>query len=238
MTQLTLVIGNKLYSSWSLRAWLVMKAFGIAFEEIVIPLYRRDSKVRLLKQSPSGKVPLLIDGDLRVWESLAIIEYLAEKSSGADMAGSRESARPRACHQCGNACRVHSVAQRLPHESRQVLCNQGQGGRGRRRRRASRGDLQQHPRAFRGGRSLSIRRVLGRRCHVCAHSDSLAGILYCGRFDFAGLHRGCHAASRSPRVVRSGAAGNLGDCRFGSRRTCDRSLSKRRSMICHRRWRP
>jgi glutathione S-transferase len=98
MTQLTLVIGNKLYSSWSLRAWLVMKAFGIAFEEIVIPLYRRDSKVRLLEQSPSGKVPLLIDGDLRVWESLAIIEYLAEKYPAVQIwpAGAKARAHARA----------------------------------------------------------------------------------------------------------------------------------------------
>jgi len=96
MTQLTLVIGNKLYSSWSLRAWLVMKAFGIAFEEIVIPLYRRDSKVRLLEQSPSGKVPLLIDGDLRLWESLAIIEYLAEKHPAAQIWPAAAKARAHA----------------------------------------------------------------------------------------------------------------------------------------------
>jgi glutathione S-transferase len=74
-----LVIGNKLYSSWSLRPWLVMKAFDLPFEETLIPLYRPESKARLLEHSPSGKVPLLIDGDVRIWESLAIIEYLAEK---------------------------------------------------------------------------------------------------------------------------------------------------------------
>ncbi|MGH6930400.1 MAG: glutathione S-transferase family protein [Dongiaceae bacterium] len=83
MTRPTLVIGNKLYSSWSLRAWLVMKAFALPFEEILIPLYNPDSKARLLEHSPSGKVPLLIDGDIKVWESLAIIEYLAEKHPAA-----------------------------------------------------------------------------------------------------------------------------------------------------------
>jgi glutathione S-transferase len=83
MARPTLVIGNKLYSSWSLRPWLVMKAFALPFEEILIPLYNPDSKARLLEHSPSGKVPLLIDGDIKVWESLAIIEYLAEKHPAA-----------------------------------------------------------------------------------------------------------------------------------------------------------
>lgn len=74
-----LTIANKLYSSWSLRPWLVLKAFGIPFEETVIPMYQPDSKVRMLAVSPTGKVPLLTDGKIKVWESLAIIEYIAEK---------------------------------------------------------------------------------------------------------------------------------------------------------------
>ncbi|MFO7297874.1 MAG: glutathione S-transferase family protein [Pseudomonadota bacterium] len=74
-----LTIGNKLYSSWSLRPWMVLRAFDIPFEETVIPLYRPESKARILQVSPSGKVPCLTDGDVTVWESLAIIEYLAEK---------------------------------------------------------------------------------------------------------------------------------------------------------------
>jgi glutathione S-transferase len=75
---LKLVIANKLYSSWSLRPWMVMRAFAIPFEEISIPLRQSDSRARVLEYSPSGKVPALVDGDLVVWESLAIIEYLAE----------------------------------------------------------------------------------------------------------------------------------------------------------------
>lgn len=75
---LKLVVANKLYSSWSLRPWAVLKAFDIPFEEIVIPLRQADSRERLLEYSPSGKIPVLIDDDVVVWESMAIIEYLAE----------------------------------------------------------------------------------------------------------------------------------------------------------------
>lgn len=76
---LTLIIGNKNYSSWSLRPWIAMKAAGIAFEEVVIPLYLPGSAEQVLKYSPAGKVPILIDGDDTVWESLAILEHLAER---------------------------------------------------------------------------------------------------------------------------------------------------------------
>lgn len=79
MDALTLIIGNKNYSSWSLRPWLVLKQAGIPFHEVRIPLYTPDSRPQLLKYSPSGKVPALIDGDVTVWESLAICEYLAER---------------------------------------------------------------------------------------------------------------------------------------------------------------
>ncbi|MBK8062868.1 MAG: glutathione S-transferase family protein [Betaproteobacteria bacterium] len=73
-----LVIGNKNYSSWSLRPWLAMKVAGIAFEEERIPLYLPESKARILAVNPAGKVPCLVDGALRVWDSLSILEYLAE----------------------------------------------------------------------------------------------------------------------------------------------------------------
>jgi glutathione S-transferase len=78
---LKLVIGNKNYSSWSMRPWLAMRASNIAFDEVLIPLYTDDKadKERILGFTRSGKVPALIDGDVTVWDSLSIIEYVAER---------------------------------------------------------------------------------------------------------------------------------------------------------------
>lgn len=78
-TGLSLVIGNKTWSSWSLRPWLVLKHFQIPFEEVGVRLRQPDSKVRILTHSAAGKVPVLKDGDLLIWDSLAIIEYLADR---------------------------------------------------------------------------------------------------------------------------------------------------------------
>jgi len=76
---LTLFIGNKAYSSWSLRPWLLLRALGVPFEEVVTPLYVDGSRERMLREAPTGKVPVLKEGDVAVWDSLAIVEYLAEK---------------------------------------------------------------------------------------------------------------------------------------------------------------
>ncbi|WP_324779642.1 glutathione S-transferase family protein [Thiobacillus sedimenti] len=79
MTSLTLVIGNKNYSSWSMRPWLVLRQADIDFKEVRIPLYWPESAAQLTAWSPSGKVPALHDGEIKVWDSLAICEYLAER---------------------------------------------------------------------------------------------------------------------------------------------------------------
>jgi glutathione S-transferase len=76
---LKIVVGNKKYSSWSLRGWLVLKHAGVPYEEIVVPLDMPDTAENIRKHSPSGRVPALIDSDLTVWDSLAISEYLNEK---------------------------------------------------------------------------------------------------------------------------------------------------------------
>ncbi len=73
-----LYIANKLYSSWSMRPWLAMRAAGLVFDETVIPLRQSDTAERIRAISPTGKVPVLVDGDVKVWESLAIISYLSD----------------------------------------------------------------------------------------------------------------------------------------------------------------
>lgn len=78
MADLTLIIGNKAYSSWSLRPWLALTHVGVPFDEILVPLRQPDSKARILAHSPAGKVPALRHGERVVWDSLAICEYLAE----------------------------------------------------------------------------------------------------------------------------------------------------------------
>ncbi|CDZ59140.1 glutathione S-transferase family protein [Neorhizobium galegae] len=78
MEKLTLYIGNKNYSSWSLRPWIALTAAGIAFEEVLIPFDFPAGNPEFKPISPTGKVPVLHHGDVRVWESLSIIEYAAE----------------------------------------------------------------------------------------------------------------------------------------------------------------
>lgn len=92
-----LIIGNKNYSSWSLRPWILMKEVGISFEEVRIPLFESGYKSEILKHSPSGKVPVLCTGSITVWDSLAICEYVSElypeKSCWPDDIASRAMAR-------------------------------------------------------------------------------------------------------------------------------------------------
>ncbi|MCB1431934.1 MAG: glutathione S-transferase family protein [Alphaproteobacteria bacterium] len=78
MSRLHLIIGNKNYSSWSLRPWMALTMAGIPFRETVIPLDTAETKTLIAEHSPAGRVPVLHHGRLVVWESLAILEYLAE----------------------------------------------------------------------------------------------------------------------------------------------------------------
>jgi glutathione S-transferase len=97
MPDLLLVIGNWNYSSWSLRPWLALRMSGLSFRTERIPLYQPDSKARLLAHSGAGLVPVLRHGDLTVWESLAICEYVAELAPAAGLwpADAAERARAR-----------------------------------------------------------------------------------------------------------------------------------------------
>jgi glutathione S-transferase len=93
---LTLVIGNRNYSSWSLRPWLAMRHAGLAFDEVRIPLGRVDTKATILRHSPSGRVPCLLDGALVVWDSLAICEYVNERYAGGSLWPAEVTPRARA----------------------------------------------------------------------------------------------------------------------------------------------
>jgi glutathione S-transferase len=107
---LHLVIGNKNYSSWSFRPWFAMKVAGIAFAETVISLDAPDFKSRLIALSGAGKVPVLIEDDIRVWESLAILEYLAEKFPAARLWPEDTAAR---AHARAIAAEMHAGFQPL-----------------------------------------------------------------------------------------------------------------------------
>ncbi len=78
MAKMKIILGNKNYSSWSLRPWLVLKHIGLPFEELVVPLDQPSTCQDIARYSPSGRVPVLIDGEVTVWDSLAICEYLYE----------------------------------------------------------------------------------------------------------------------------------------------------------------
>jgi glutathione S-transferase len=93
---LTLILGNRTYSSWSLRAWLYMRASGLSFAEVRIPMFTPTWEAEVRKVSPAGRVPVLLDGDLVVWDSLAIMEHLLEKTPGAVGWPSDPKARARA----------------------------------------------------------------------------------------------------------------------------------------------
>jgi glutathione S-transferase len=93
MAEFTIYIGNKNYSSWSLRGWLALKHTGVAFEEEIIPLDEPNTRANILRRSPSGRVPALKHGDQVIWESLAIGEYLAELFPKAQLWPSAATAR-------------------------------------------------------------------------------------------------------------------------------------------------
>jgi glutathione S-transferase len=82
---LTLVIGSKRWSSWSLRPWIALRQAGIPFDEIVVPLRRPDTRARALDYSPSGKLPVLLDGAVTVWDSLAILDYIDRRFPRAEL---------------------------------------------------------------------------------------------------------------------------------------------------------
>jgi len=96
MADFTLVIGNKNYSSWSLRGWLMARTAGIEFEEVVVPLDLPETQPAIRKHSPSGRLPVLLHRGLAVWESLAIGEYLNDLKPEAGLWPAAVAARAHA----------------------------------------------------------------------------------------------------------------------------------------------
>lgn len=125
----TLHIANKNYSSWSLRPWLLMRELRIPFTENVIPFHRTEEWAAFRRIAPNGKVPCLVDGDITVWESLAIVEYLAERHAGvwpdakdarawsrsaaAEMHAGFSELRNRCSMSCGIRVRLNAVTPAL-----------------------------------------------------------------------------------------------------------------------------
>lgn len=128
MAEFTLIVGNKNYSSWSLRGWLAARLAGIEFDEQLVRLSEPGSRSALLQHSPAGKVPVLKHGRRVIWDSLAIIEYLAEQRPAADLwpadAEARALARSIAAemHSGFGALRNH-----MPMNLRKSLPGKGQG---------------------------------------------------------------------------------------------------------------
>lgn len=110
---LKLIVANKAYSSWSVRPWLLLAQMGIPFEETVIPLDVPTTRKAILKHSPSARCPALRDGDLVVWDSLAMIEYVAEKYPKKAIWPKTRAARAVARSMCAE---MHSGFQALRRE--------------------------------------------------------------------------------------------------------------------------
>ena len=167
-TALTLVIGNKNYSSWSLRPWLLLRHHGIAFDEVRLPLDTRNSTSGIARWSPSGRVPVLHHGELVVWDSLAICEYVNE--AYLDGRGWPRDAAARALARAVSA-EMHSGFQAL-RDSLPLNCRRRADGirraaRSATRRRTHHAHLARMSRMC-GWRRIPVRRLHDRRCDVCA----------------------------------------------------------------------
>lgn len=116
-----LVIANRNYSSWSFRAWLALDCAGAEFEEELIPLGQPDTAERILAVSPSGRVPVLMDGPVVVWDSLAIAEHLAERFPDAGLWPGDAVARGRARSVCAEMhAGFQALRSRMPMNMRRV----------------------------------------------------------------------------------------------------------------------
>lgn len=121
---ITLFIGDKNLSSWSLRGWLVVEMSGLKYEEQVIRLDRPETRSAIGAKSPSGRVPVLVDGEVMVWDSLAIAEYVAEKAQGRALWPKETAARAVARAVCAE---MHSGFQALRQNMPMNICKEAPG---------------------------------------------------------------------------------------------------------------
>jgi len=128
MAEFTLILGNKNYSSWSLRGWLAARLAGIAFAERLVRLSEPGSRAALLAHSPAAKVPVLHHGERVIWDSLAIVEYLAEQRPGAGLWPAEPGAR---AHARSIAAEMHAgfapLRRQMPMNLRKSLPGKGRG---------------------------------------------------------------------------------------------------------------
>ncbi len=123
---LRLIIGNKAYSSWSMRAWLAARHSGLEIEEVLIPLYEDGSAAHMRRYAPTGKVPCLMDGAVAIWDSLAICEYLAELAPQAGLWPADRQARGVARSACAEMHSAFPALRRhLPMNVRKSLPGKG-----------------------------------------------------------------------------------------------------------------
>ena len=170
-----LVIGNKNWSSWSLRPWLAMRRLGLPFEEINVRLRLPESKAEIAKYSPSGLVPLLLDGDLAIWDSLAILEYLADAAPRqGHLARGPAGARAGALRLGRDALRLRAAAPHLLDGDPGTQPARPRAGGSRGRHPPHRRPLAGVPGELRRRRAVPVRRVLGGRCDVCARRLALS----------------------------------------------------------------
>ena len=193
-----LTIGNKAYSSWSLRPWILLTHFGIPFDETVIPLHQPGTRAAIGAASPNGRVPVLDADGLVISESLAIVEFVAEAFPDLPIWPRDRAARATAR---ALSSEIHAGFQALrqacPTNFRREPKPVSIGPEVRGRHRSDRGGLARCPPALRAGGGLPVRRLLGGRCHVGARGQPLPGLrgrrpardprLYGGRNGLAGL---------------------------------------------------
>ena len=200
MANLSLIIGNKRYSSWSLRPWIALKQIGLPFREVLVVLRRPDTKAEILKHSPSGKIPCLIDGELSVWDSLAILEYLNELKPEARLWPNDRAARAVAR---AIAAEMHSGFTALRQHLGMDLKREPQPGTWPAEAAADIERVQaiwaEMPNPLRRRRTVLVRPFHCRRRHVRAGGDPIPPLRRATR----------SGADRVPRR-RAGASGNAG----------------------------